>query len=443
MFDVQFYLNNSYSPGRFMIKLDWEQELPDGNSSLSFDTKGKESLFIHEYIHFLQEISTAYGRMKTSCMLMSSLQRSHQIRQSAKTKFKIPIEVDRDLCDEVLYFNEKVSSLYAGASFIPKLRNVPIKIKSLKPINYSMLGKQLRYLNCNIETQDSENYEITIGGEILCESMAYLAEKNFMDVNCLNKKLNNPYPYLMVNKVAELLYPEIANDDFLLYKIIDLCLSKAYNPGIALYDFFKILREESSHKGMNDDKLVELFNAQLPQSHSLTVIGEEVIRGVSQCFQGEYYTATINWLKELYSRADFIRLSDPIFMKEFFTPDGISKYAYQLIEKLFGYPYIVNEMLDGIWRPPYNFQLKFNQNVEFHLLSGALEIGHTLKTFDGCRLKQFCEVSPDSCMPNMVDDICSHPCDKFSAIKNSSIKRLCPYAAIWKHWGLDGKIIYK
>lgn len=441
MFDRQFYLKNSYSPGRFMIKLDWEQDLPQGSETLIFDTKGKESLFIHEYIHFLQEISTAYGRMKTSCMLMGSLQRSHQLRQSTDTEFKVPIELDQNSCNEVLYFNEKVSTLYAGTSFIPELRNIPIKIKSLKPISITVLGKQLNYLNSNIETQNGENYEITIGGEILSESMAYLAEKNFMDVNFSRSELNDPFPYLMVNLMAELLYPEIAADDLLLYKIIDLCLSKAYNPGIAIYDFLKILRKEEYHKDMSDDRLVSLFNAQLPQSHNLDTIGDEVIRELNQCFQGEFYTTTINWVKELYKRANFIRLCDPIFMKEFYTPEGISVYAYQLIEKIFGYPYIINDMLEGIWRPPYNFLTDLRQNVEFHLLAGALEIGHTLKSFDSCRLMQFCKVSPDSRMPNMIDDICNHPCDKLSELKNSTIKRLCPFAAIWKHWGLEGKTI--
>lgn len=441
MFDRQFYLNNSYSSGRFMIKLDWEQSLPEGSASMVFETKGKESLFIHEYIHFLQEISTAYGRMKTSCMLMGSLQRSHQIRQSTDTEFKVPIEIDPNLCNEVLYFNEKVSAYYAGTSFIPKLRNISIKIKSLIPISHSLLGKELNYLTGKIETQNGEIIEIIIGGEILSESMAYLAEKNFMNVNLLSSESNNPFPYQIVNLMAEILYPEIADDDLLLYKIIDLCLSKAYNPGITIYNFFKILRKAKYHNSMSDDRLMELFNAQLPQSHNLAPIGDEVIRGMKQCFQGELYTTTINWLQELYHRSDFIRLCDPIFMKEFFTTDGISEYAYQLIEKIFGYPYIINEMLEGIWRPPYNFRSNFRQNVEFHLLAGALEIGHILKSFDKCRLKKFCKVSPDTCMTNIIDDICNHPCDKLAALKKSTIQRLCPFAAIWKHWGLDGKNI--
>lgn len=441
MFDRQFYLNNSYSPGRFMIKLDWEQDLTEGCTPLLFETKGKESLFIHEYIHFLQEISTAYGRMKTSCMLMGSLQRSHQIRQSTNTEFKVPIEIDKNLCDEVIYFNEKVSTWYAGTSFTSELRNVQIKIKSLTPISISIQGKNLNYLNSTIETPNGKNIEIIIGGEILCESMAYLAEKNFMDVNFLKCGLNDPFPYRMVNLMAEKLYPEIANNDLLLYKIIDLCLSKAYNPGITIYNFFKILQKEEYHKDISNDRLISLFNAQLHQSHNLCLIGDEVIREIKQCFQGEYYATTINWLQELYHRSDFIRLCDPIFMKEFFTTEGISEYAYQFIDKVFGYPYIINEMFEGIWRPPYNFSSNLRQNVEFHLLAGALEIGHILKSFDKCRLKKFCKVSPDSCMPNIIDDICNHPCDKLAALKNSTIKRLCPFAAIWKHWGLDGKHI--
>ena len=68
-----------------MIKLDWYQDLPSGNSNFSFDTIGQKSLFLHEYIHFLQEISTAYGRMKTSCMLMGALQRSHLLRMSFRS----------------------------------------------------------------------------------------------------------------------------------------------------------------------------------------------------------------------------------------------------------------------------------------------------------------------------------------------------------------------
>lgn len=442
MSDLQFYLNNSYSPARFMIKLDWYQDLPSGNSNFSFDTIGQKSLFLHEYIHFLQEISTAYGRMKTSCMLMGALQRSHQLRMSNFPDLKVPIEFDRKSCNEVLFFNESASPFYAGTAFIQRLREKPFKIKSLRPISHVIAGKELRYLNGNIEYSDGNTYEINVGGEILSESMAYLAEKNFMDVNYEPGRPVSPYPYLMVNKIAEKIYPEIAHNNLLLYKIVDLCLSKAYNPGIVFYDFLKLLKEKKFSDAADDSKLISLFEANPPHSHPLSLIADEVLLEMNQCFQSKYFDTTIQWIKELYSRADFLRLCDSLFMKEFFTPDGISSLGQSFIERLFGYPYIINYEHKGIWRAPHSFKFNLRQNIEFHLLAAAIEIGHTLKTYGSCRLRPFCEVSPEEAVRNMVDEICNHPCDKFTEITDSSpSKRLCPFAAMWKHWGLQGKSV--
>lgn len=436
----QFFLNNSYSPARFIIKLDWDQEMPKGNTYLDFDTPALQSLFIHEYIHFLQEISTAYGRMKTSCMLMSALQRSHQMRIANESVFNVPIEFDQNACDEVLFFNEKVSPLYAGSPFIQGLRNVGVYIRSLKPTNCSISGRELRYLTSDIETSNGQKFEITIGGEILSESMAYLAEANIIGVNGITSPPSQ-YPYLMVNKMAKILYPEIADNNLLLYKIVDLCLSKAYNPGIAFYDFLKFLKKEKFSDASDDCKLISLFESQLPQSHPLSTIADEVIREISQCFQSDYFSTTIQWLQELYSRADFLRLCDPLFMKEFYAPDGISPVAKRFIERVFGYPYIINEGNESIWKPPHNFKFNLRQNIEFHLLAAAIEIGHTLKTASPCRLRMFCKVSPDPGIRSIVNGVCQHPCDKLTELKATPSKRLCPFAAMWKHWGLDGKTI--
>lgn len=79
----------------------------------------------------------------------------------------------------------------------------------------------------------------------------------------------------------------------------------------------EILKEKKFCNASDDSKLISLFEANPPHSHPLSLIADEVLLEMNQCFQSKYFDTTIQWIKELYSRADFLRLCDPLFMKEF------------------------------------------------------------------------------------------------------------------------------
>src|SRR5664280_2340035 len=103
----QSFLRGYYSPSFFKMgisvfeRLDNVELLPDG----------PKSTFFHEYIHFLQDVSTTYGLMN-ACIVVTKMKfgNNHILRMSGNT-FKVPIEFSTDPITEI---NTKLQEVYIG-----------------------------------------------------------------------------------------------------------------------------------------------------------------------------------------------------------------------------------------------------------------------------------------------------------------------------------------
>lgn len=429
---------NTYLPSRFILRLDLPIDLQAEDDEV-FRDEYKMSIFIHEYIHFLQDISTRYGLMKLSNYYMSTKAIAHTIRQSRQISFKTPPKLKSKQSNNVIFQNYHVFFNYLGSGIIDEFKQ-----KNIEILSYRFERKykhEIAYVKLDID--GIGNKEIILGGEILCESMAYLAEKNYIDSHNAHFYPPHEYPYLVCSKLLEFIYPELKEDTLTLFLIIDQCLYRYFNPGPSFIQLIEYIKTKSIHNKDIENKRIcidSFFEVKKPELLTYNLVITEVIREIKDCFQSSEFTETIKWIEILYNRCLFLR-QYPYCFKGFMDQRGLDSFAHQIYKNILGQPVVLNDIYDGIYQPPSQcFTFKEAINVHPEYFSAILCIRNVFNNgFKGnCLLKSFCTQSQRLTGKQMVDQYCDTPWLKF-AIAQAQKKDLCPFAVIWKHWGMTNQ----
>lgn len=438
MFGVMEWGHNSYTPSHFVLRLDLPIEVMNLQDEVYKDDY-RMSLFLHEYIHFLQDISTRYGLMKTSNLYLYAQSSTYEILNARKKKFKTPVHLPyTDLYgSHCVFANREALEDYLGTGIVNNLRNNTIEIVSITKKEVSQ--KYYKYSKWEVIVKNLSNgssHTITLGGEILCECMAYLVEQNYADAHGIQIPKTSPYPYLLPIQIVNKIYPEIAEDKQLLFFIIDQCLYRTYNPGECFMEILKYLRDEKCHKKTDRIGLVLIFfDNHFPEVYSFKAVCKEAEREVENCLKDEYFRSTKDWLIELYNRAEFLR-QDPRLLLSFMTTKGLDKFASDLRRFVFGTPIVLNDAYLGSIQPPTNrfnvFEV-MNIHPEYYAAMGTL--AGVFAKGCGCSLKMFCRKSNDDKLRTLVGADCDKPW-LFAYAQITNEHNLCPFSVIWKHWGL-------
>lgn len=125
--DYLYWGNNSYQPSRFILRLDLPIELNSENDEV-YQNVHRMSLFVHEYIHFLQDISTRYGLMKASNYYSSTKAIAHTIRERSEKTFKVPQDLNNRRVNDCIYQNYYVFRDYLGDGIIQDYKGRKISV---------------------------------------------------------------------------------------------------------------------------------------------------------------------------------------------------------------------------------------------------------------------------------------------------------------------------
>ncbi len=200
-------------------------------SDLSLMSKSDFGTFVHEYIHYLQEITTIYGLMYSEM--------KHSIYLEVKSKIlsskSVLLPVDIPVTDVYSRICERFLKGDGDRRFIRSIERSSITHE----YNEITIGDQtvpihkISFLD-SVKKQES----IEFGAFHIKESMAYLIQSFFDD-----EAENYDIPYNLVELVTEKLYPNIAKDK---KKLICVCYASLFSqyPGDL---FFCLLKYASEH----------------------------------------------------------------------------------------------------------------------------------------------------------------------------------------------------
>lgn len=400
------------------------------------------AVFIHEYIHFLQSITSIYGLNQIHIMVEYFRYANNQIYlQQRPGFFKVPIEPDEIKCCNVFY-NWRIFSLTQGdsqdcdkvISVIPEITQDEVSDKcSIHQIDTIVL---------TVKTQDGKDELYSFGAVCIMESMAYILER-MISPKGTTKSADLPYNSAFL--VAKDIYPEFAENILNILALCDVSLQTS-NPGYYYIYFLEQWKHEGYLPSMPDDIYDSFYKLEWNQNgnHGDIIIQLSAMIDLVKTQLFEYLKpdeedldnpwsvkviAIRNWIIDILSTALHLRKNHRTFILN--MAKGGNRFQNRMlryIHERLGVPFCINKT-GAAYDYHRNFQYK-RTNLDY-----LVAIGQIYNTFKGeqkrCELFHLCKISGKK----SDDALCETPW-----LMYKTETHLCPYAIIWHHWNLEGYV---
>lgn len=422
--------NCYYKPSFFNMKID----LPIDLMKLNEISEGAMGLYYHEYIHFVQDISTIYGLMNISTINYYIQACAHYIeKDKSNYEFKVPLNlediVDSSKIDDKGLSNFNLKPLYIGSSISKK--NKKIENFSYEVTQYEFeKNKFLEKINIHFtDSITKEKRTLDFGGNQVTEGMAYLSEQyNFANI----LPVADEYPYLIVQKLVESIYPEIIEEKLLIIALCDISLM-TYHPGVSYIRLLEHIKTIDITE-MDIDEIYKECLDYIKGSHvDFSDLVDNVKSEIKKNFNADYYNDITNWIDIIFDKIKILRKDVPSFfidLVRFGKPNDNDFFKRFL--NLIGSPLVLNSDCEGSISLPSNFKpigINFNPSI-FMALNQVLRIFYSDKP-SSCLLKDYCIKSKET-DPNLnIDENCDT-----APWKKAKEVNLCPVGQIWHHWAL-------
>jgi len=429
-----------YSTSFLKMHVHTEEDLTD----LKKVSELTEATYLHEYIHFLQDITTTYGFMNISTVV----DYIRLVNQTAVTKgqkeFEVPFQ-PKSSDNNNVKANWELKEIYLGGGRGINDVRIILKIcKCIKIVESNTGNKSVEYLVIEFEDSYKKLYKYTIGAYCISESMAYTIEQ-FIYPGVLPPA--NRMPYESVKIICDFLYPDFGNDPLNIIALCDACLM-FFNPGPMLYDTLQeMIKQKFSPKIPEDiyefvyENAKFNFNGHTTINQLLISSGAEAIYQLSGYFTTEMFLENRHWVNYIVSTGMNIRMEAPTFILDFVRNGKIKKnFLFAgLLHKL-GSPFVVNDLFQLTFTPPTgtNFNIApeyfwvINQN--YKIFKGGKVTAGTYK----CEMIKWCQ---DSCKNHKVDDRTDERCRNAPWERaNDADPNFCAFGKVWKTWGMKDEI---
>ena len=414
----------SYMPAFFHMDLSFP--FPGGERTLERISEKNMSVFLHEYIHFLQDISTHIGYNNLYVYSEYLHGAVNFIYKLPKGKIKLPITFTNNFANIALnkFINEETAGTMEEIDdfFLTK-----IKIKKI-PVPYTNpFVKKLE----KIELCSTKGKRVEFGYRAIMESMAYLIERK------ISRGSTTPpdYPYFSAEMVVNHLYKDFGDDPL---KIIALCdMSLQFSDPAKTFIQTLIKFKEMKFNPTRANDIIDYFYNQCIQMRKSTKFVSDLIKMgfmIGDCLKsymnGSFFKPFHDLVHTMIGFGIKQRIMNRYFMLDIarngeFMTNSTLAYCINTV----GTP-VIKDCNEEYWIiPPIGKEYIFTWLEYFPAIE---TIYNTLaKKSNICDMLFWCMNSPKE----IVDDKCSQ--EPWSRIKDEV---LCPYALLWKHWNLSGYI---
>lgn len=410
-----------YLPSFFFLKVNTDEPF----DNLNILKVSSLSTLSHEYFHFLQDIFTTYGLVRITKTVDRLKAANNEIQNSNTDTFTIPFVAS---CDSVTQINMDLFSLYEGDSKCKITYNKITAIESEENgiiCGYEKIPLIIVYVE-NTYTGLTSQFEF--GSVCIVESMAFLLEDELFGV-----EQAPTVPYRTVEGVCNFIFPGICDNRKNLIALCDIALSHTH-PASLLFELLNKLKDEPIEK-ITPSSLYKFANNTIRFQDNKYTFGDiynyfvdKAIKSLTDYFTDDYYFPAANWARITLEKARNLRQIENFTFLEFAESKELGLKRLQRMIREIGTPLMAN-------RKDMYYCLHPNTNSESQapLYKAINEIHNVLFGYQvGCSLKNHCKKLPEG-------DITSHFCDTEPWL-NSNKEQLCPFAQVWKMWGLDTKL---
>lgn len=397
------------------------------------------ALFFHEYIHFLQDLTTSYGL--TQCYYYGEYIQSavNDIYKLPEGEFKIPIRYYGSshpvAIDEVLTvltygdWREDVANLKNVKVSLEPFDNLPFEHEKIKRIN-------------TIAVEADGNMLLSFGAYAIKENIAYILERTLTK----DFEPSKDYPYCSAERIVEAVYPEFGTNILNVLALCDCCLMFS-NPAEVFYMVLHQLKEKQYIPNKPYDLYEHLKTAKIglgdeisdPFKHFQTV-AEEARSKFKSYFRvpdhPELHEAYYKWIDRLIDYSVKLRLEEPAFLVDMIY-DGYARSndTFARIVKNLGTPLIKNIKQEYFSVRPNGLNGWSSEVMK--TVSQIYELLHDGNT--QCGLYPWCVGTDKENMNNpnfkplapSVEVCLRKPWERVLC------EELCPFAMMWKNWNLS------
>ena len=414
-------LLGSYSPAFFKMKVD-----VDGDIDLNSMSPSDFSVFIHEYIHFIQDFTTASGCRRIYVYGEFIRQCVKQVTEGPRS-FHVPIAIPQyennvlpnlDLLDRVEGDEEEETVVV-----IDKIETIDEEIVDKD-------GRKIRFKSVVVWTIGDT--PISFGAHSIKESMAYLVEQL-----CSTSFSKSPdYPYNMVRLISDFVLGKNHLDDYSLLALCDVSLLTS-NPGLTLFEFLHLIKKGRVNV-VNPEDIYDFFYLQ----KSIQYDTGEIVMAISdyllsaslawstlkQYYSLERLNDLNEWMDKVFVIGMNLRLNEKYFMLKM-ARDGKDKSnrILQYFAKAIGSPLMENKQGQmyklrlSTGEPPTEYLYVLEQFFDL-FKKGSLQ----------CDMKSWCDKNSGTPLAPADARCVNAP---WSRCQDGN---LCPYALFWRHRGLTG-----
>ena len=416
-----------YEPSFFRIELQFP--FGPGQMHICNLTDKQLSVYVHEYIHFIQDISTFTGLNNAYVYSEYIHGVVNQLYKNPKGKIKVPInlpwsygniKLNQFVNQEALgWTDEEVNNLFILA--IKKESKIVPFVSFLKSIDQVYISQV-------------KGKRLPFGTHAIRESMAYILEKAITR----GSPSAADYPYNSASLVANFIYPAFCTNELNVLALCDMCLQFSAPGRIfvdTLYDYKRTSFNPQDPREIYDyfyqrpctqmRKHVDFLTGLIPFG---IFVGGVICDYLNDSEFYDFHRV----VRRMIGTGMKKRLESPYFMIEIAETgeNGLTKLGdnYPFFDLYYktGTPIVKDSLGDYYITPPIgmpgNTSVSYFQAIQQFIY--LFQDGNTC-----CSLYEWCEKSPDI----QEDDRCI-----MEPWNRCGDNKMCPFAMLWRHWKLKG-----
>lgn len=399
----------------------------DDDMTINKMSDGDATVLFHEYIHFLQDITTFYGL--NNLYVQSEYFHSVVNRVKGNLQFQVPYMI-RDNKDNVL-LNQKICRLTNGDSEESSFYLVHSVDEWSDDLADDFISNPPISEIKNIVLNQNDNMR-SFGAIAIMESMAYILER----LCSPNAYVSSPdYPYRAAELVAIYYDAKFGNDLLGVLALCDMSLQNS-NPGLCFVNIMKLVGEgkllfdtpESIYDYFYNRRVKSVYGRVTSWQDSYNKLLNQVDTCLQDYIKGiDSLKSYHEWINHLVDFSRDWRNNDRYFLLKMARKNDLKKndcWGYTVAR--IGSPLMVNAN-NHYFKLPYD-GMQEGESVEMY--AALKEIYKLfLEGNKPCGLLTWCNDSLES-TPN---ELCNT-----APWKKVGETKLCPYAFFWRHWGLTG-----
>ena len=404
-------------PGFFLMNIN--VDLHNNISWNEFNDEQK-STFIHEYIHYLQDITTTNGFHNFNFFAQINQLYLNKIATYTNQEIKVPI--DLEMCNVENAFEEsEIVKLYEGDNHQKKIHHVNNVFRELEECYKEEFPNSQDMYNINIYYNNT-GIAYRFGTRCICESMAYLIESWIY-----KEKRNNELPYNSCEMVCKSLYPEISTNIPCMIALCDISLMH-YHSGDFFYNLILCMKKDNFIPKDAKD-VYDYTNPRIPHLYDNLLEQYKMAKQNIDIIYPNKINITDSvrkWLVNIFLKGLEFRMGKNNFvckLTELNKKEDVEKYFLKLTN-YFSLPVItdINKDVFGTYESQYII-----------LVPIALIDLFTKRKGNECILYEYCKKQGQVLLS---DNMC-----KITPWKQADREELCPLALYWYHYSLTGKIL--